>query len=146
GATELDTACFGAFAAVVGAGADQFALELGQTSEHCEHQAAVWGGSVSPRILERTKASAALADLIEDIEQVAGRSRQAIEPHDREHVAVLEPANHLGQLRSVGLRTRDLLFVDVAAACRLEFGDLRAEVLAVGRDARVSIDSHFQSS
>src|SRR5262249_9384409 len=87
---EANTARLGALAAVIGTSSDQRAFELGETSKHREPQAPVWRRGVGPGILERAEASTALANLIEDVEQVARRTRQAIEPHDNEHVAILQ--------------------------------------------------------
>src|SRR6516165_10879715 len=70
-ATELDAAGLGALAAVIGTSGNQRAFELGETSKHREHQAPVRRRGVGPGILERAEASTALADLIEDVEQVA---------------------------------------------------------------------------
>jgi hypothetical protein len=49
-------------------------------------------GSIGPSILERFEAGAALADLIEHVEQVARRSGQPIKPRDHEHVARRKPS------------------------------------------------------
>jgi hypothetical protein len=52
----------GAAAAFAGAGADQFALELGKPAEHGQHQAPVRGRRVGPCVMQRTKARALAGD------------------------------------------------------------------------------------
>jgi hypothetical protein len=52
---------------------------------------------------------AALADLVEHIEQVSRASRQPIESGDHEHVVLFEPADDLGQFRAIGLGAAGLL-------------------------------------
>src|SRR5262249_57293297 len=48
---------------------------------------------VRPGILERLEASAALADFVEHVEQIARRTRQPIEPHDHQHIGGPAPAD-----------------------------------------------------
>src|SRR5262245_34561308 len=82
--SEAHTTLLCSLAAFAGPGADQLALELGQAAEDSEHQLAVRRGGVPPCVLERTKASTSLGQLIKHIEQIAGRARQAIEAGDDE--------------------------------------------------------------
>jgi hypothetical protein len=51
------------------------------------------------------------------------RARHAIKAGDNQHIASIKPANHLGQLRPVGLRARGLLLKDIAAAGSLQLGE-----------------------
>ena len=58
----------GARPTLAGSLADQFALELRETSEHGEHQAPMRVSRVGPCVAQRFEASAAFADCREDIE------------------------------------------------------------------------------
>jgi hypothetical protein len=62
--------------------ADQFALELGEAAEDGQHQSAVRRGGVGPGVAERAKADVLAAEQREDVEQVARRARQPVEPRD----------------------------------------------------------------
>jgi hypothetical protein len=64
---------------------DERALELGLATE--QHQAAMRRGRVRPGIAQRAEAGATLVDLVENVEQVPRRARQAIEASDHQHVA-----------------------------------------------------------
>src|SRR5262249_10649718 len=57
----------------------------------------------------RAEACTVLADLVEHVQQVLGRPRQAIEAHDYQHVALFKSADQLGKFRSIGLGPRDFL-------------------------------------
>src|SRR5262249_12141273 len=84
-----------------------------------------------------------LGDRIEDIEQVASRACQPVEPRHHQHVAVLKPADRLGQLWPVGLCARSLLLEDVATASRLQLGNLAGKVLVARTHPRITENSHF---
>src|SRR5262245_56770437 len=100
------------------------------------------GRGVGPSILERFEAGAALADLIEDVKQVARRSGQPIKPRDHEHVARLKPADCLRQFGPVRLAPRHLLFEDLGAAGTPQLGVLSGQVLITGRHPRITIHWH----
>jgi hypothetical protein len=89
-----DTTLLGPLATFTRPGSDQLALEFRQAAKHGEHQSAMSGRGIGPSVLERFEAGAALADLIEHVEQVARRSGQPIKARDHEHVARLEPADY----------------------------------------------------
>src|SRR5262245_29915719 len=95
-------------------------------------------GSIGPSILEALETNPALAELVEHVEQVPGRARQAVEAGDHEDVAGLESANHLGQLGSVGLGARYFLLEDLGAAGSHKLCVLSGQVLVAGRDPRIS--------
>src|SRR5262249_31428990 len=84
---KLDTTLLGPLATFTRPGSDQLALEFGQAAKHGEHQSAMSGRGIGPSILERFEAGAALADLIEHVEQVARRAGQPIKPRDHDYVA-----------------------------------------------------------
>src|SRR5215471_10753598 len=140
--TKLDTPLLGPLATFTRPGSDQLALEFGQAAKHGEHQSAMSGRGIGPSILERFEAGAALADLIEHVEQVARRSGQPIKPHDHEHVARLKPADCLRQFGPVRLGPRHLLFEDLRAAGSHQLGVLSGQVLITGRNPRISIHWH----
>src|SRR5215470_10251171 len=100
------------------------------------------GRGIGPSILERFEAGAALADLIEHVEQVARRAGQPIKPRDHDYVARLKPADCLRQLGPVRLGPRHLLFEDLGAAGSHQFGVLSGQVLITGRNPRISIHWH----
>src|SRR5712671_4009804 len=108
-AAKLHSAILGSLAALTRPGANQLPFELGQAAENGEHELAVWGRGVRPAILERTEAGAPLRQLVEQVEQVPGRTRQPIKTGDDQHVALLKPADRLGQLGAVSLGPRDLV-------------------------------------
>jgi hypothetical protein len=53
-------------------------IEFGLAAKHGEHQSAMSGRGIGPSILERFEAGAALADLVEHVEQVARRAGQPV--------------------------------------------------------------------
>ena len=61
-------ACFGAAASFSRAGADQVPLYVGQSAKDGDHQPPRAGARVGPRLRQRTKLSARVADLLHDRE------------------------------------------------------------------------------
>jgi hypothetical protein len=55
---HVNTSCFRAAAAVAGASANKFALELGKAAQHRQHKPPVWRGRISPCAGKRAKSSA----------------------------------------------------------------------------------------
>src|SRR5262249_37524516 len=143
-ASEAHTTLLCSLAALAGPGADQLALELGQAAEDGEHQLAMRRRGVGPGVLQRTEAGSSLGQLVEHIEQIAGRARQTIKAGDDEDITGLEPADGLGQLGPVGLRARGLLLEHLGAAGGSQLGILGSQVLVSGRDPRISEKRHFQ--
>ena len=62
------------------------------------------------------EARAGIGDGVQDVQQIAHRSCQPIEPRDHEHVAGLDGAEELAQLLPFALRPSDLLPIDFGAA------------------------------
>jgi hypothetical protein len=108
---------------------------------HGEHHAPGRAGGVGPGLAQRAQPGPGLAQLLGDLEQVAGRARQAVEARDHDHVALARLVEQAGQLRPVALGAGDLLLVDAPAAGLLEHGALQGEVLVVGADPGVA-DEH----
>src|SRR5262249_42499994 len=119
-ATEAHTASHGARATLTGAFADQLTLELSDAAKDRDQQTPMHRRGVCPRILERAERRATLGNPIQQVQQIAGRACQSIEPADNHCVAFLEPAHELAELGSIGLRARNLLAVDFDAAGSLE--------------------------
>src|SRR5262249_22770694 len=86
-------------------------------------------------------------DMSRRIFSVVGRAREAIEARDDQHIAVLQPADHLRQLRPIALRARGFLFVDVAAAGGLQLGDARSACTAPAASCRaISCAGGYESA
>jgi len=89
--TEAHAARLGALATLARAGADKLALELGEPTEHRQHQPAVRSRGVAPCVLERLEAGTPLGNGSQDVEQVPRRSRQPVEARDDERVVAGHP-------------------------------------------------------
>ena len=133
----------GALAPGIGASLDQGMLEFGKAAENRQHQFAVRRRGIGPSIGERLEGRARLGDGVHDIEQITGRSSEAIEPRYDHHVASAERLDHFRKLRAIGAKARNLLLVDHRRASRPERGDLIAEALAVRADAGITVNGHF---
>src|SRR5262249_25088126 len=100
---------------------------------------------VRQSIFEALEASAALSECRNHVEQIAGRTGQPVQSGDHQHVAAPDPAEHLGQLGTVGLRATNLLFEHLGASGRHQLGLLGCEVLAVCGNSSVAVSRHFLS-
>jgi hypothetical protein len=69
--TEAHAARLGALATLARAGADKLALELGEPTEHRQHQPAVRSRGVAPCVVEALEAGATIGDRRDHVEQVA---------------------------------------------------------------------------
>jgi hypothetical protein len=78
----------------------------------------VHGAGIRPSIFQRLEADAFLTQRVQDVEQIAGRSRQSVEADNHKRIAVFQPFQELAKLCPVGLSARDLLGVDFGCACR----------------------------
>jgi hypothetical protein len=135
GVTLARDAGFRAKAALACPGHDQLTLELGQAAEHSKHQPAMGRRGIGPSILEALEAGAAIADGSQNVEQIARRPSQPIQPRHQQHVARLKPTDHLGQLGPVRLGAADLLLEDLGTAGGHQLGILSNQVLITGADA-----------
>jgi hypothetical protein len=143
GTTKTHATGFGAVSAVAGAGEDQLALKLGQTTEDRQHRPTVRGRRIGPGIGQRLEASTGLADRIEYIQEVASRSGQPIEPRYHQHVTCLQALEHLAELGAVGFRARDLLAENLGAAGSRQLRILGRQGLPVRRHPRIAVNRHF---
>src|SRR5262249_21703006 len=71
--------------ALAGTAADQFTFEFGEAAKHCQHKPAVRRSGVSPAIPEGPEAGAFVGNRPKHVQQIAGGSRQPVEPgHDQD--------------------------------------------------------------
>lgn len=110
--------------------ADQRTFELGHGSEHLEHELASRGSSVDG-LGQRPDARAAPLQLLENLEQMAQRSRNTVELPDDEHITGLERLERGLKLGTV-LDRGELLLVDLADTVTLERVELKARFLVNG--------------
>src|SRR3954466_4995690 len=78
---------------------DQCAFELGDAGKDGEHHPSGRTGRVGPRLAERAQPGPGLAQLLGDLEQVAGRAGQAVETLDHDDVALAYLLEQAVQLR-----------------------------------------------
>lgn len=135
---ELHAARHGCRAAGTGTLVDQLALELRDAGEHGEHHAPGRRGRVSPGLGERAQSRSRLVQPLGDVEQVARRSRQAIEPGDHDHVVVAQLLQHPLELWPGALGARHLLLERPPAPSRLQRSLLKREILVVGGHASIA--------
>src|SRR4051794_5280680 len=69
---------------------DQFALKFGETAQNGQHQATMRRCRVSPGISKGFEAGSLFRNRAQQVEQIAGRPRQTIEPGDSQYVALHE--------------------------------------------------------
>jgi hypothetical protein len=64
---------------------------------------------VGPRLGQRFERGPGLLHVMHDVQQIARRARQAVNPRDQQHVALVESGEGLLELRPVGGRAADVL-------------------------------------
>jgi hypothetical protein len=69
---------------------DKFPFELGKTTQYGQHETAVRCRRVSPGVSERFEAGSLFGNCTQEIEEIAGRPRQAIKPGDNQYIALRE--------------------------------------------------------
>jgi hypothetical protein len=111
--------------------ADKFALELGKSTEHCQHQAAMGCRAICPGMFQRAEASTGLGNYIQDVQQVSRGPCQPVQPRNDKRVARFNAAQELRQYRSIRFGSADLLTVDFRASRSFEVCNLASQVLAV---------------
>src|SRR4051812_38401813 len=94
--------CLGPRASFTRPCADQLTLELRKTSQYRQHQPSVRGGSVGPGIIQRPKARTLPPDLVQHIQEIAGRAGQAVEARNEQDVTALETGDRFPELRTIG--------------------------------------------
>src|SRR6516162_9930587 len=81
-AAKGDAKVASALYASLGAVLDQASLKLRQPTQNGQQQLAVRRGRVAPRIVKRPKLGARFLNLVHNVEQIPGRTRQTIELFD----------------------------------------------------------------
>ena len=144
-APHLHALGLGERAPLAGAGADQLALELGQSCEHRQHQAAVGSGGVGPCVGQRAERCPFGADLVEDVEKIARRAGEPVEPRDQHQVAGIEGGQQLVELGAGAARAGCLFLKQLRGPGFFELGGLRVERLAICRNASIAVDGQNAS-
>src|SRR5215831_10103069 len=98
---------------------------------------------IGPLIGERSEACASLADCVEGVEQVPGRSRQPIQLANHQRVAFAQCRYGLRKLWSITVRARDLLSVDPGATGAVERFSLCSQRLAIRTHPCISNRCHL---
>jgi hypothetical protein len=123
---------------------NQLAFKLGHPTHDRQDQLAMRCGRIQPRVFQRLDVCASRLDLVQQSEQIADRSRQAIEPDHDQRVARFQRVQRLLQrvppIRALG---RYLLGKELLAARRLELIDLAVEILSVARNSRLADAGHL---
>src|SRR5208283_516230 len=125
-----------AFAALMPAlvRSEKRAFELRDRAEDLERKHALGRRSVDG-VAQRTKASAALLQPLDDFEEVADRAGEAVQADDDEDIAI---AHQSGELWPSPRRARAVLLVDCRAARRAQLVGLGVRGLILSRDPRVA--------
>jgi hypothetical protein len=129
----------GPCSAFAGARPDQIALELRQPAKHGQHQAAVRCRGVGPCVAKGFETGVLGGDRRERVQQVAGGSRQPVEPRHRQHVAGVEHVEQPAKLCAVGLRAARHFAEHLFASGLGELAHLSVNALAVGRYPCVAV-------
>jgi hypothetical protein len=69
---------------------DQGSLELGNAGEDRQHHAAGRRRGIGPRLGQRAQAGLGRVQALRNVEKIARRSGEAVQPGDRHHVAGAE--------------------------------------------------------
>lgn len=89
---------------------------------------------------QRSEARAKGSDSLDDVEKVAKGPSKAVILGDHHHIAFAELVNHEIELRTLTLRSGDLISKNALGSCALKSVDLAFEFLVVCRDAGISDD------
>lgn len=81
---------------------DECPVELGERRQHGEHRSGLRRVGVGPRLGQRLERGTPRLDVMYNIEQIARRPRQAVDPDHREHVAPVKRSDDPRQLWPVG--------------------------------------------
>ena len=118
-------------------GADQIALYVGQSAKYGDHQSPDAGDGGGPRLGQGSELSTRVHDLHDDSEQVEGGAGQAVDPHDRHHVAGGQTFQKPEQLPPICLRAAGFLAIDSDTPARLQLLKLSVERLPIGADTGI---------
>src|ERR1035437_5232576 len=102
-----------------GSGPNQFSLERSKTAQDRQHQAAVSGGRICPRVSEGFEPSSFFPNRPQEVQQIARRSRKTIEPGYDQHVTLCEDSHQASQLLSVRPDAADFFLKNLFTIRRL---------------------------
>ena len=125
----------------LGAFADQGALELSGGAQDLESEFALRGGRVD-RVHERAEEGALGFQPLDHLQQMREGSRETVDPHDDQRVALADAFQHPRKHRSRTIAARGLLLVNLDAARGFQGLRLGQGGLIFGRDARVADQGH----
>ena len=115
----------------LGALGDQCALELGDGTQHLQREHALWRGGVD-RVAQAAEMRALGFELLDDVEQMADRPGEAIEPDHDEGLAGSDLAQQARQYRAGAISAGGVLLADRIAAGGAQLVELRIGVLLLG--------------
>ena len=99
---------------------------------------------IGPCVGKALEARALVRNLCQDVEQVAGRAREPVEPRDEQHVPRLKDRQGPRQRVAISrARAADLLCENLRRAGLAQGRLLAGERLAVRRDPGIAEDGHF---
>lgn len=143
-ASEFHTCGLGSGDAVRGTLPDQLTLELGQRSQHVQHQSSGRRRGIDG-LIEHDEIDLFGGETIDNCCEIQHRSRQTVELGDDEHVAVADEIEGAEQFCSVdGGSTGLLLLEDFLYSGLFELAELDVKRLAGRRDACVSDVHRFE--
>jgi len=95
---------------------DQGALELGRSAQDLQRELALRGSGVD-RVLNGTKERTLGLQPLDHLQQMRQGSREAVNPHDDQRVALADALQHPPKHRPRTIAARGLFFMDLGAAC-----------------------------
>jgi len=119
--------------------ADQAVLELGERAKEVKDQPTTAAVGVDG-FGERSEADAALVKVVDDLDQVLQRPREAVELPDHQRVALAHRAQAGGQLRPLAELAGCLLLEQLLAAGATERVKLQLRVLVLRTHAGIADD------
>lgn len=137
---EPNAARFGRNTARTGPLGNQRTLEFGDASKYGQNHATGRRGGVGPWLGERTEPCTGPLKPLRNIEEITGRPSQPVEARDRHDVISPKLVDQPDKLRSVALRSGDLLFINPPTAGHLQGRPLLREILVVGGNARIAYE------
>ena len=113
-------------------------VPLCKAAQHGQHQPPVRRGGVGHEFAWRPETGLGFGDGGKDVRQVAGGSRQPVEPRHRHHVPRLKLAEQPAKLRAVGLRPARHFAEHLLASGLGQLARLCVNALAVHRYPRIA--------
>ncbi len=107
---------------------NQLLLKLGQGRKEVEDESPSGGAGVEP-LLERDEVDTAFVQPVHDLEQVADRAAQPVQPPHHQRVSLIEAFQALLQLGPIHRPAAQRLLVDALASSLAKVGQLRLDPL-----------------